>query len=323
MLSAFGQIIPHPSLPHRGPLLAWLVTSEDRLAAIFCAAMPESQASRLESGLGSAIKDAFVRGCAAFSTLRVDEESFTRHLAHALARRSDSATLVKLAIEDLYLVCACMTDVPGAAKLLVSRHEPGIKRTVERVVGKGNGEEIIQQILSDLLLGSDGSPPELTQYAGRAPLVRWLDVVAQRAAQRWQVTERLHARIAGLAAVEPSPSGQTPIDTALFREQYGSDFQRALQEALKRVPKENRAILRLHLVNNVSVEKIGKMLGVSQPTASRRLARARECVLRDMTRVLKERLKISSREIQSLAGLLGDRLDFSIARLLKTAEAQD
>ena len=71
----------------------------------------------------------------------------------------------------------------------------------------------------------------------------------------------------------------------------------------------------------VSVEKIGRVLGVSQSTASRWLAKARESVLRDLKSFLKARLEISSVEIESLAGLLASRLDLSISRVLEVTSA--
>ena len=89
-----------------------------------------------------------------------------------------------------------------------------------------------------------------------------------------------------------------------------------MKDALAKAPESDRAILRLHVVNNVSVEKIGKMLGVSQSTASRWLAKARAEVLANVKSILKERSRISSAEIESLARLLASRLDLSISQAL-------
>lgn len=108
------------------------------------------------------------------------------------------------------------------------------------------------------------------------------------------------------------------MDAALFRDRYLDDFEQSLKEALGRAPEQDRAVLRLHMVNNVSVEKIGKMLGVAQSTASRWLAKARENVLADLKSTLQQRLGIASAEIQSLADLLASRLDLSMSQLLKT-----
>jgi len=162
-----------------------------------------------------------------------------------------------------------------------------IRRTVERTARKSDGDEIVQGIISDLIVGSLTSEPEIGNYAGRAPLGRWLHVVARRAALRWVRAESKTAGIAQLASAEPTLGGSTPPEIALFRQRFGPTFQRALKDVLSEAPEADRAILRLYLVNNVSVEKIGKILGVSQPTASRWLAKAREDVLSNLKRILK------------------------------------
>ena len=83
-------------------------------------------------------------------------------------------------------------------------------------------------------------------------------------------------------------------------------------------PSASGCLLRLHLVNGVTVDKIGKMFNVSQATASRWLAAAREIVLDDVQATLGERLGATPDELASLAGLVASRLDLSLSLLLKT-----
>ena len=303
-------------------LLTYLVSFVDRVEAAFRAEVPSIEHSRLGADLRTQLESALERGRAAFPELSVDDQTFARHLARAIVRLSDAATLASLVVEDLYLACACLTGSSGAVNALVTLHGDVIRRTIERTAGKSDSDEIAQGVISDLIVGSVASGPEIGNYAGRAPLARWLDVVARRAALRWLRAKRKTADIAEHAAAEPTLGDATPPELALFRERYGPDFQRALSDVLSRAPDSDRAILRLYLVNNVSVEKIGKMLGVSQSTASRWLAKAREEVLANLNSILKERLRISSSEIESLARLLASQLDMSIAEALAGDETQ-
>jgi RNA polymerase sigma-70 factor (ECF subfamily) len=270
----------------------------------------------LEAELASAL----ARGRAGFPELSVDPESFARHLARAVVWIGDSATLATLVVEDLYLTCACLDGVSGAADTLVALHGKVIRHTIERLAGKSDSDAIAQGVISDLIVGSLTSGPEIGKYAGRAPLSRWLDVVARRAALRWLRAERKTAGVAELGAAEPVLGPATPPEIALFRQRYGRDFQRALKDVLSKTPESDRAILRLYLVNGVSVEKIGKMLGVSQSTASRWLAKAREDILSNLKCILKEQVKLSSGEIESLGRLLTSRLDVSITEILTANE---
>jgi RNA polymerase sigma-70 factor (ECF subfamily) len=297
------------------------VVSDDRLETAFLAEVAPEDRHRFGDQPKADISAACARGREAFAEIPLDDETFARHLARAATRMSDGAALSGLAAEDLYLACACLVGAPGAANALMVRHRPVIRRAIERMVLKPNAEEIEQALLADLFVGSPARPPEIGAYAGRAPLARWLEVIAQRAALGWLRTERAQARVAVRAGFEPWLGGDTPIDAAFFRERYLDDFEQALKEALRRAPEQDRAVLRLHIVNNVSVDKIGQMLGVAQSTASRWLARAREDVLADLKSILKQRLGIASAEIESLADLLGSRLDLSISQLLKADEA--
>jgi RNA polymerase sigma-70 factor (ECF subfamily) len=297
------------------------VLSDDRVEAAFLAEISPEDRHRFGDHLKAEISAACARGREACAEIPLDDETFARHLARAATRMSDGAALSALVAEDLYLACACVVGAPGAANVLMARHRPVIRRAIERTTPKSNADEIEQGLLADLLVGSPARPPEIGDYAGRAPLARWVEVIAQRATLRWLRTERAQATVAVRAGCEPLLGGDTPIDAVFFRERYLDDFEHALKEALRRAPERDRAVLRLHIVNNLGVEKIGKMLGVAQSTASRWLAKAREDVLTDLKFILKQRLGIASAEIESLADLLASRLDLSISQVLKADEA--
>jgi RNA polymerase sigma-70 factor (ECF subfamily) len=294
------------------------VPEADRLTAAFLAEIAPTSRHRIEPDLADVVAAACARGRAAFQELALADETFARHLGRSLARNIDSTPISALAIEDLYLACACFSGVPGAADALTGRHLTTIRRSIRRVVRGPDASEIEQELLTQLLVGSGAIPPSIGAYAGRAPLARWLGVVAHRAALRWGRDDRAETEAMARVAREPPLARETSVETTLLGERYRGDFEQSLREALGRVPERSRALLRLHLVSNVSVDKIGKMMGVSQPTASRHLAKAREALLVDLKSILRDRLAISSGEIESLADLLGSRLDLSISQMLRT-----
>ena len=110
-----------------------------------------------------------------------------------------------------------------------------------------------------------------------------------------------------------------PADPELdfFKRRYRGEFERALEEILAKLGDRERVLMRLSLVNQVSVENIGKMYGVSQSTASRWLGQAREQMADELRKVLGERLKVPASELNSLAGLVASQLDLSLSRLLR------
>jgi RNA polymerase sigma-70 factor (ECF subfamily) len=288
----------------------------DQLECIFWAEIPAKDRPALGDQLKADLASAWARGRAAFADVPLDPEPFVRHLARALIRMSDGAAISVLVADDLYIACACLAGVKGAANAFLERHRTVIRRAIDRAVPKRCGDEVEQAVLADILVGTATRAPQIGDYAGRAPLARWVEVVAQRAAIRWQRSERARANVAARASLEPRLA-DTPMDSALMRGRYLTAFEESLKEALRRAPKKDRAILQLHLVYEITVEKIGTMFGVSQSTASRRLAKARDGVLADLKSMLHQRLGITTAEIASLVGLLSSRLDLSISQFLK------
>ena len=262
---------------------------------------------------------AWARGRAIWTGLDLDEGTFARHLASVAPQDATGAlSLEGLAIEDLYLACAAAQQIAGAAGAVGARHGAGIRAAIARVVRGADAAEVEQQFMDALLVGSVAAPPKIRSYAGKAPLERWLSVAAQRAALMWIRANRAEARARDGVAAEPVLQGQTHPELSFLKERYRGAFQQALKEALERMPEHERVLLRLHLVNGLTVEKVGHMLGVSQPTASRRLAAARATLLEDIKRTLGSRLGVSSEELASLAGLVASRLDLSLSMLLKS-----
>lgn len=250
--------------------------------------------------------------------LAVDDETFSRHLGRVVARnKGPAASIAGLAIADLYLACTCQLRLPGAARELRARHGATIRLAIARIVPGADGAEIEQQLLDSLLVGSTTSAPKIGTYGGQAPLDRWLQVSAQRAALMWLRADQAEGRARRGAAAEPQLDRPHP-EMAYLKARYRDDFEQALKGALGRVGERERVLLRLHLVKGLSAENIGKMYGVSQPTAWRWLARAREALLDDVKTELGERLGVSQGEMASLAVLVASGLDLSLSQLLRT-----
>ncbi|HXJ20719.1 MAG TPA: sigma factor-like helix-turn-helix DNA-binding protein [Polyangia bacterium] len=272
-----------------------------------------------DGALESALAQAVSRGRTAFPRLAVEDATFVDHLARALAPGPVTADAVAaLAVEDLYLACACLVGVEGALAVFRERHGATIRGTVARVVPASDVSEVEQRLLQSLLVGSPESPPKIGSYAGKAPIDRWLGVSAQRAALVWLRESKAESQARGAAAAEPALGGHTHPENLYMKERYRGDFEQALEVALGRLPERDRVLLRLQLINGVTVEKIGTMYSVSQATASRWLAAAREKLLDDVKQALQARLGTSSSELASLAGMVASRIDLSLSMLLKT-----
>jgi RNA polymerase sigma-70 factor (ECF subfamily) len=298
----------------RGPL----VSAFCRALARRSGAEPGALSTTAEAELEDELTTACARGHAAFPQLALDDTIFAGHLGATVGMAEvGTEPVAALALEDLFLACACLAGLPGAASTFDARYGATIRGAIARIVSPSDVDEARQQLVQSLLVGSEASPPKIGTYAGKAPLDRWLGVSAQRAALMWLRDNRAETRARQAAANEAAAVPEAHPETSYMKEAYRREFEVALGEALERLPDQDRVLLRLHLVNGVSIEKIGKMFSVSQPTVSRWLAAAREKLLEDIKQVLGARLGTSSSELASLAGLVASRLDLSLSLLLR------
>ena len=198
----------------------------------------------------------------------------------------------------------------GAAAAFSARHGATIRGAIARIVRGADAGEVEQQLSPALLVGSAAcaSPRSGATPARR----RSIGGSASRRSGRRSCglrENRAEARARDVAAAEPAAERQHSPGDDVSEDRYRGDFEQALKDALGRLPERERMLLRLHLVNGVSVDKIGQMFAVSQPTASRWLAAARETLLDDIKATLGNPLGASSQELASMAGLVASRLD--------------
>ena len=289
------------------------------LAAAFWGELSEDQRVA-EPALERELAAACARGRAAYAQIAFDDTRFVRHLARVLQRESkDAGGLSALAIEDLYLACACLEGDATAATTFRERYRPGIYEAMSGIVSPADAEDVREQLVEDLLVGTETSGPKIATYSGKASLARWVGVAARRAALMWLRKNQAEGRARRAVSDDQAAKGDAGVESAYIKERYRGEFERALTEALRRLPERDRVVLRLSLLNGVSLEKIGTMFKVGQSTVSRWLAAARSALLDDVKETLRRRLGASSDELASLARMVASRLDLTLPSFLKNA----
>src|SRR5207253_2170236 len=102
-----------------------------------------------------------------------------------------------------------------------------------------------------------------------------------------------------------------------IKARYQSMFQSAIQSALVTLTTEQRNILRMHLAEGLSIDRIGALFQVHRATAARWLASCRQSILDETRRLLQERLQVNPTELDSLMALLRSNLQVSLIRHLQ------
>jgi RNA polymerase sigma-70 factor (ECF subfamily) len=262
----------------------------------------------------SSLEEALSIGRAAWPEVGLDGEVFARHLA---AHARDGAPPPLEHAADLYLACACAHGSAQAVLALDTLLVGSTARAVSRVDSStAFVEDVLQAVREKLLLTR---PPKIGDYAGRATLKSWLATTAVRTALNMR---RRKDDVAG-AELRSSMGDQLAQEPELqyLRDRYREAFEQAIRESLASLSPKERALLRMHLGERMSVDRLGVVYRVSRATAARWLAAAREQLLERTHRHLREKLRLTPSELDSLGALVRSQLDVSVVRLLDDDEA--
>ena len=268
---------------------------------------------------GAALERLFAAGRSTWPGLAVDGVALAVHIAGVLPRETDDlpAALATIAASDLYLAAACVANVAGALEAFDRACASAINGTIAGIDRAPSFRTDVRQALHErLFVGTAEEPARIGSYAGRGPLTAWVAMVTQRLALLMRRTDRNRARIEDRAASEALPHGEDP-ELAYLKFRYRDEFQDAYRAALQALPERDRTLLRLNLLEGITLERLGAMFGVNPSTVSRWIEKARATIRDNTLECLRAQLKISSGELASIARLVVSQLDVSLAALLE------
>ena len=177
----------------------------------------------------------------------------------------------ELRLEELALTRGCVAGHELAWQEFLTRYREKLYDIARGITKEdSSGRELADSLYADLygLTERDGRRvSRLSFYMGRGSLEGWLrTVLAQEFVNRYRKTKRLvsleEETEDGVQFASAEPFSAGPADHRLGE---------ATDEALNRLPAEDRLILAGYYLDNRTLTEIGKILGVHESTVSRRL----------------------------------------------------
>ncbi len=258
---------------------------------------------------GPAAEQALRLARAAWPELKVEEAAFLERLEQPGARPEHAA--------ELYLAVACSQGNRKALALLDAQLLSHVASYVSRIdASPAFADEVRQALRERLLLGAGRPMPLIAEYKGSGPLAAWLRVAAVRTALNLRVasTRRQPPR----EDVAEKAAARDP-ESQIVKEISRRQFEAALRVALAALSVDERNVLRLHLNERLSIDKIAALHGVHRATAARWLQSARASIFEGTRRCLRERLKLTASELDSLTELVRSQLDVSLQSRLASS----
>lgn len=300
------------------------------LAEIFLdslAALGQADAA-LESTLAGMLERARQR----WPSVTVPDAEFAARLglclAHGMARESshgqesqtnssfDPGALAALQSDDIYLALACARGAPGALAAFEDSYGGSIRTITARILAGSPLRDDAEQLVRDrLFVAAPDSAPKILEYHGRGTLLAFSRVVATRVALGLLRKHKNHDPLPDDGGWQLPDQGDDP-ELQYLRVLYRSEFKAAFVAAIGLLTARERTLLRYHLIDRLSIDKIAAIYDIHRATAARHLTRAKQAVIRETQRNLRERLRLEQDELASILRLVEGNVDVSVRRLL-------
>lgn len=239
--------------------------------------------------------------------------------------------------DDLCLAIACERGDEAAWRDLITRYEATVRSAARaHSQNETDAQDLTQSIWAELhgtRRNKQGSPAgKLAYYSGRGSLGGWLRAVVG------QLAVDLHRRAVRLVQPEDASEFErlayeaheahggndglratTPPDPerALRDQETARDLDAALACAISELAPEDRLLIKLYYFDDLRLHEAGRVLGVHEATASRRLARLHREVRQKVEAILlKEHGWTTQETKRSLAEAAG-HLEIDLHRALE------
>jgi RNA polymerase sigma-70 factor (ECF subfamily) len=211
-----------------------------------------------------------------------------------------------LHVQDLYLVAAVLNRDERALAVLEQTQLAPARSSIERVHRSADFvDDVLQELRLKLLLGP---APRLGAYRGRSPLTGWIKVTAVRLAYDLARAGVFRRREVRDAPLEEVAAQAIDADLVLLKTSLGPRFQEALSAALDGLAARDRTVLRLHLIERLSIDQIARPYGVHRATVARWLKEVRDRIVTEVHARLLGAGGPSSSVIDSLGRLVVSQL---------------
>lgn len=262
-------------------------------------------------------KEIWEEGRTAWPNVEVSVEDF---LAHARRCEDVEDPIKSEIVADLYLAAGCAAGCRGALEAFEHAYLPQVDGIAARLGRRGVGAKEARQAVRMRLFVGDS--PRIREYRGRGSLRGWLRVVATRTMLNLTEARRHqpHRDIDDLAliACEEDP------ELALVKQRYRAQFRDALWEAAQSLDTRERALIRLALIQGLTVDALGDLYDVHRSTAARWVQSAHRKLAMRVRSVLRAKTRMNETELESVLRVAASGLDTCLGRYFETqAEGPD
>lgn len=274
------------------------------------------------------ISEAYARGNAArwslqpgafAQSLSESVRSRSANLPVAPSRQEIEAYVATLHTEDLALACACKLGLAPAWEYFITNYRAGLYEAARALThDESRARELADSLYADLYgLEEHGRRSLLSYFHGRSSLKTWLRAVL---AQRWVDVVRAAQRMEPLGDAIEDEAAATSDPPEPDRAIYVESLAQALEAALRLLKPRDRMRLKFYYVEEVTLKEIGRIMNEHESSVSRRLARTRKQLRRQVERALRRENHLNDEQIRLCYAYSMESWAADLGRLLSSRD---
>ncbi len=304
-----------------------MTTAPPTLVRPFVDAAPEALRPALEAlpDLQRRLWNLIAEGKQAWPAVAVEPRALAVFVARQLEPSVDAEdALDGLRPGDLYLACACATGDHDAINAFDKAYMREVDIALARMrIGPPRSSDVKQLVRQRLFVTGEPFTVEgvtfhgkISEYAGRGDLRRWVRSVAVRTCLN-ELRRGKHEVLTDddQLIAQHTVGGDDP-ELAYMKRTYANDFKVCFAEALGGLGPREQTLLRYHHVDGLNIDEIGAIYRVHRVTAFRWLEKAKEQLVTKSLDLLRARLRLSPKELDSVLRMIRSQIHLSLVRQL-------
>jgi serine/threonine-protein kinase len=232
------------------------------------------------SASDTVVIDTLREAAAAWPTFSVAPAAFKRAMLGAI---EGGASLDRIHAEDLYLALGCLAGEQAARTAFEREVIAVVVPSLRRARARNASLEQVTSALRARLFGADGHEAKLAEYMGRATLVAWVRAAALRIL--------LESGVEGRHLPYVSPGDEVEVAAAA-------------KEAIGTLPLEFRTVLRFHVGDGLSIERLAQMIGTPASIILCRVDEGMQRAVDAGSRILRQRGAFSAHNLDRFRSVL-------------------
>lgn len=248
--------------------------------------------------------------------IAVEDEVFLEHVESHADRSGDPERYLEgVHGADLYLACGVLHRDRAALAYFEEHFMSKVPSFVLRVrVGRDVVDDVTQKMRELLVMGPSGEP-KIGEYSGKGALGGWLRVTAVRTALN-------QVRHQGAAFPTAEPLGEHLAvhgdpELALVKDRAKALLEGAFQRVVGGLEAKERAMLRLHYIDGLTMDQLSALYKTPRSTVARRIQEVRAQVLEETVTLLRDEGRMTESAVASVLREAQSQLNVTISRLLE------